>query len=62
MEALVHQRKKLVLILVNQTQNFAWVCIIMLIIVICLLMEKKYLSLKSTLKKLSNTVLSRKHI
>ena len=62
MEALVHQRKKLVLILVNQTQNFAWVCIIMLIIVICLLMEKKSLSLKSALKKLSNTVLSRKHI
>ena len=25
----------------SKTQNFAWVCIIMLIIVICLLMEKK---------------------
>ena len=33
--------KNLVLILVKQTQNFAWVYIIMLIIVICLLMEKK---------------------
>ena len=34
------------LILVKQTQNLAWVCIIMVIIVICLLMEKKSLSLK----------------
>ena len=39
MEALVHQKKSLVLILKNQTQNVAKVCIIMLIIVICLLME-----------------------
>ena len=29
--------KSLVLILITQTQNFVWVCIIMLIIVICLL-------------------------
>ena len=41
MEALVHQRKCLVLLSVKQTQNFAWVCIIMLITGICLLMEKK---------------------
>ena len=50
MEALVHQRKCLVLILVKHTQNFVWVCIIMLIKIICLLMEKKYLSLKLTIK------------
>ena len=42
MEAFVHQRKSLVLlILVKQTENYAWVSIIMLVIVICLLMEKK---------------------
>ena len=33
--------KHLVLILLNQIQNFAWVYIIMMTIVICLLMEKK---------------------
>ena len=42
--------KSLVLIKVKQTQNFAWVCIIMLIIVIYLLMENKYLNLKPTIK------------
>ena len=41
MEALVHQRKNLVLILLKQIQNFPWVYNIMLIIVICLLLEKK---------------------
>ena len=41
MEPFVHQEKGLVLILLNQTQNLAWVCILMLIIVISLLMEKK---------------------
>ena len=30
--------------------NFAWVCFIMLVIVTCLLIEKKPLSLKSTMK------------
>ena len=45
--------KKFSLILVKQTQNFAWACIMMLMIVICLLMEKKYLSLKSTIKMLT---------
>ena len=30
MEALVHKRKKLVLILLKQTQNFVWDCIIIL--------------------------------
>ena len=33
MDALAQQRKILVLLLVKQTQNFAWVCIITLIIV-----------------------------
>ena len=47
MQALFHQRKKLVLILVKQTQNFAGVCIIKLILGFCLLMENKHLSLKS---------------
>ena len=51
MEALFHQ--SLVLILVNQKQNFVSVCIIMMIIVTCLLMEKKSLSLKLTIKMLT---------
>ena len=38
------EKKSLILILVKQTQNFTVVYIIMLIIAICLLMEKKYLS------------------
>ena len=50
MEALDHQKKDLVLILVKQTQNFVRVDIIMLITVIVLLMEKKTLSLKPTKK------------
>ena len=45
--------KGLVLILVKQTQNFAWVYIIMLIIVICLVMETNLLSLKSAIKMLT---------
>ena len=44
------QRISLVLILVKQTQNHAWVCIIMLITVICLLMETKSLSWKPATK------------
>ena len=47
MADLVHQKKSLVLILVKQTQR---VSIIMLIIIICLLMENKYLDLKPTTK------------
>ena len=39
--------------MVNQTQNFAWVCIIMLIIIICLVIESKSLKLKSTIKMLT---------
>ena len=45
--------KKNKLILVKQTQNFAWVYIIMLIICICLLKEKNYWSLKLTMKMLT---------
>ena len=53
MEDLNHQSKNLVLISLKQTKNFVWVCIIMLIIVVCLLMEKNYLKSKSTIKMLS---------
>ena len=51
--AFSQQRKKIILVLVNPTQNFAWFRIMMLIIVICLLMEKKSLNLKPTIKVLS---------
>ena len=50
MEALNHQRTILILILLNQTQNVVRVYIIMLLIVTSLLMEKKSLSLKLTIK------------
>ena len=50
MEALVHQRKSLVLNLVKQGQNFGWVYITIMAIVICLLTEKKSLNLKSIIK------------
>ena len=49
LEALVHKKESLVLILVKEMQNFAWVYIKMLMIVISLLMEKKCLKLKLTL-------------
>ena len=49
MEAFIHQTKGLVLILVKQTQNFASVFIIMIIIVIYSLTEKK-----SNLKSIKN--------
>ena len=52
-EALVHQRKRPKSILVKQTQNFAWVCIIILIIVICLLMYKKFLYFKADNKNVN---------
>ena len=42
MQALVHQKKILVLILVKLRQTLTWVCISMVIIVICQLMEKIY--------------------
>ena len=45
--------KKLILILVKHAQNFASVYIIMLIIVVSSLMEKKSLTLKSTIKMLT---------
>ena len=43
----------LVLILLNQTQNFVWFYILMLIILISLLMEKKFSKLKTTIKLLT---------
>ena len=52
-EALVHHKQNLVSILVTKTQSFARVHMIMLIIIICLLMEKKSLSLKPTTKMLT---------
>ena len=48
MEALDHSPKKLILL--KQTQNFVWVYIKMLIIVICLLMERKGVNLKLTIQ------------
>ena len=53
MEALVNQRKSLVLVLVYQTTNFAWVYVMMLIIIICLLMEKNSLNLNWKIKMLT---------
>ena len=50
MEALNHQRTIVILILLNQTQNVVRMYIIMLLIVTSLLMEKKSLSLKLTIK------------
>ena len=52
-ETLVHQKKGLVLNLVNQTQNVARVYIIMLIIVAFLLLENKYFNLRLTIKMLN---------
>ena len=48
--SVVQQRKSLVLMLVKQSQKFAWVCIAMVVIVICLLMENKSISLKQITK------------
>ena len=54
MGAFVYQNKKsLVLILLNKIQKFVWVYIIMLIMVIYLLMEKKYLNLKPQIEMLT---------
>ena len=50
MPALVQQRKILVLILVYQRQNFAWLCNAIMIIVICILTEKQSISLKQIIK------------
>ena len=47
-----HQRKSFVLMLLKETQNFVRVCIIMLTIVICFLMETKSLNLKMAIKML----------
>ena len=53
MEALDHQRKKLIWTLLKQTQNFVSDYIVMLITVIYLLMKKKFLSFKLTIKVLT---------
>ena len=45
MVVLVQQRKKLVLILVKQRQNFAWVCIVMVINLLVYEFRIKYLVL-----------------
>ena len=52
-DALVHQKNSLVSILVKQAQHFAWVYVIMVVVAICLLMEKKCLSLNATIKMLT---------
>ena len=52
-EALVQQRKLLVLILVKSRQTFAWVYIIRVIIVICLLMKNKYFKFKADNKNVN---------
>ena len=46
-------KKRLKLILLKQPQNFVWIYVVMLIIVICLLMEKKSQSLNPTIKMLT---------
>ena len=53
MGGLVHQRMSLALVLVKQGQNFAYVCIIIVIMVICLLMEKKFISLELVIQMLT---------
>ena len=65
MEASVHERKSLVLILVKQIQKFAWVCIIMAIIVIFFFVNGNEINmLKADNKNASfpNQFYSRKHI
>ena len=39
-------KKSLALIIAKQRKKFTWVWVIMVIIIICLLIEKKYISLK----------------
>ena len=53
MEALDHQKKNLIWILLKQTQNFVSDYIVMLITVIYLLMKKKFLNFKLTIKVLT---------
>ena len=52
-KAFYHLKKCLVLVLLEQTQNFVWIYIIKLIIVIFLLMGIKSLNLKLTIKLLN---------
>ena len=53
MKGLGHKRKILTVILVNEVETFALVYIIMLIILIFLLMEKKPFNLKLKIKMLT---------
>ena len=53
MEAFDRQRKNLILILLKEIQNFVGVYIKMLKVVICLLMEMKFVILKLTIKVLA---------
>ena len=50
MVVLALQRKSLVLAIVKKRQNFAWVCIIMVIAVINSVTGKKFISLKLIIK------------
>ena len=56
LEALDHHNKSLALVSLKQTQNFVWIYIIILIIVVYLLMENKYLNSSLTIKMLTNPV------
>ena len=53
MAMLVQRNKSLVLILVKQWQNFAWAYITIMIVAICLLTDKKSISLKATIKNIN---------
>ena len=53
MEALDHQRKISIWILLKQTQNFVWVFTTMLLIAIRLLMEKNVFKLKAYNKNIN---------
>ena len=53
MEALDHQKKNLIWILLKQTRNFVSVYIVTLITIIYLLLKKKFLNFKLTIKVLT---------
>ena len=53
MEALDHQKKNLIWILLKQTRNFVSDYIVTLITIIYLLLKKKFLNFKLTIKVLT---------
>ena len=53
MEALDHQKKNLIWILLKQTRNFVSDYIVTLIAIIYLLLKKKFLNFKLTIKVLT---------